>query len=61
MRRKTLIVLLSLGVVLGFGSGVARLLGHRHDPRRFGYEPWAGICARAALEATAKPAAAGKD
>jgi hypothetical protein len=59
MRRKALIVLLSLGVVVGFGSGIARLLGHRHG--HHGPQRWAEICAQAALEAGGKPAASGKD
>ena len=59
MRRKALIVFLSLGVVVGFGSGIARLLGHRHGD--YHHQRWAEICARAALEAGGKPAASGKD
>jgi hypothetical protein len=59
MRRRALIVLLSLGVVLGFGSGIARLMGHRHG--HYGHQRWAEICAQAALEADGKRAASGKD
>ncbi|MBI5517638.1 MAG: hypothetical protein HY909_27960 [Deltaproteobacteria bacterium] len=64
MRRRILIVLLSLGVVGGFGSGIAHLAhcrGH-HRARREAFERHvAQVCTQAALDATRRGAPPPRD